>query len=347
MGDTAAGLPTLSDVAEAAGVSLATASRVLGGSTYRVSEDLRARVHEAAARLDFVPNAHAQALARSSTSTVGLVVHDVSDPYFSEISRGVLAVASDHDLLVMICNTFRDPERELDYIAALRAQRVRAVVLAGSGFVDPEIEQRTARELRAFAAQGGRLALVGRHEADVDAVTPDNEGGGRLVAEELARLGHRTVGVLAGPAVLTTIEDRVRGFREGLAAAGIELPDGHVRYGEFTREGGYELMDALLEQGPQVTAVFALNDTMAIGALAAAREHGVAVPTDVSVVGFDDITAARDVTPALTTVRVPMEEMGARAATLTLGPTHDQAVTVPLDSELVVRDSTAAPRDEG
>src|SRR5690606_27251879 len=296
----------LVDVAERAGVSLSTASRVLGGSRDRVTPRLRERVLQAARELNYVPNAQARALARATTSTLGLIVHDVGDPYFAEISRGVLRVAGEAGLMVMISNSYRDPEREVAYIQALRAQRVQAIVLAGSGYRAADAERETAAELRAFEEAGGRAAVVGRHRLTVDAVLPDNTGGGEAMGRLLVELGHRRIGVIAGPAVLTTIEDRLEGFRSALDAAGIELPQTAVVHADFSRDGGREAVARLLDAAPDVTAIFALNDAMAIGALSELHRRGIAVPGEISLAGFDDIPFASDVSPALTTIRLPM-----------------------------------------
>lgn len=345
---TAKPLPTLADIAVEAGVSLATASRVLSGSRDRVSDTLAARVEEAALALRYVPNAHAQALASASSTTIGLVVHDVSDPYFSEVARGVLRAASVHDHLVMICNTFRDAEREIAYVGTLRSQRVHAILLAGSGFTDPTVEHRLAEELRAFRATGGRAASVGRHDLGIDTVQPDNVRGAALAARHLLDLGHDRIGILRGPTSLTTIEDRLHGFRAELEAAGQPVPDHRVCRADFTRAGGYEAASELLERAPEVTAVFALNDAMAVGALAAYRDHDLVVPQHLSLVGFDDIPLAADVAPPLTTVRLPMEDLGRRVVELALGPNRggDAARVLESSSEIVLRASTGPPREE-
>jgi LacI family transcriptional regulator len=339
-------LPTLADIAAEAGVSLATASRVLSGSRDRVSDRLAARVEEAARALQYVPNAHAQALARASSSTIGLIVHDVSDPYFAEIARGVLRAASAHDHLVMICNTFRDPEREIAYVGALRSQRVHSILLAGSGYTDPAVERQLGAELRAFRAADGRVASVGRHDLGIDTVQPDNVRGAALAARHLIDLGHERLGILAGPGSLTTIEDRIHGFRTELEAAGLSLPETHLSHADFTRSGGHEAALQLVERAPDVTGVFALNDAMAVGALAAYREHGIDVPGDLSLVGFDDIPLAADVAPPLTTVRLPMEDLGRQVVDLALesdGGKDGAPLVVESTSELVVRASTAPP----
>ncbi|HEY3683864.1 MAG TPA: LacI family DNA-binding transcriptional regulator [Streptosporangiaceae bacterium] len=334
---------TLQDVARAADVSLATASRVLHG-TARVRDDLRERVLAAAGALAYAPNAHAQALARASSQVVGVICHDVSDPYFAAISRGVMRVAAEHDQLVMLASTFRDPAREIAYAAALRAQRARAVLLIGSGFEDREWERAMDAELGPYVRTGGRVAVVSRHRSlRVDAVLPENRAGAAALARALTDLGHREFAVLTGPRALTTVADRLAGFRAALADAGVELPEDRVIEAPFTRDGGYQAAAEMLRRGTRPTCVFAVTDVMAIGALAAFRDHGVRVPADVSLAGFDDIPIVADLTPALTTARLPLEEMGERAMELILQPPRARSRIERFPAEIVLRASTAAP----
>jgi LacI family transcriptional regulator, galactose operon repressor len=336
-------MPNLYDVARLAGVSTSTASRVLAGSR-PVRPEVRKRVLESAAALDYSTNLHARALARSHDASIGVVVHDVNDPYFSEIVRGVLEGAEASNQWVFISNTYRDVERELEYIRRYRAQRVKAVVLAGSGRLDRDAESRLNAEVSSFERTGGRAVLVGRHEVAGDSVAPDNRGGARQAAAHLLQLGHRRLGVIAGPRELTTSVDRLSGFREELAAQGVDLPDKQVKEGRFNRAQAEEATDALLTAAPRLTGIFAVNDIMAIGVLACLRKRGARVPEDVSVVGFDDIPVAADLVPALTTVRVPMAEMGRRAFVLALEPAAPRFRTEQLPTELVVRESTGKAR---
>ncbi|MGW4500292.1 LacI family DNA-binding transcriptional regulator [Micromonospora sp. NPDC004336] len=338
-------MATLSDVARRAGVSPATASRVINGSSKPVTDELRERVLRAVAELRYVPNAHAQLLARAHRTAVGVIVHDVSDPYFAEITRGLQRVATDQGRLLIICNSYRDPERELEYVELLRGQQVAAIILAGSGYHDAAFTRVLNDRLAAYEATGGRVAVIGRHEHSGDAVMPDNRAGGRLIGTELCELGHRAIGVVAGPAVLTTTTDRLAGLREALAAHGRSLPEHRLRHAEFDRDGGAAATAALLDADPELTAVVALNDSMAIGALATLRARSVAVPRQVSVVGFDDMPIARDVTPALTTVRLPLVEMGARAMSLALDPGAPSPRVEVLPAEVIRRDS-AGPAPE-
>ena len=316
----ATGAVTLSLVAQRAGVSLATASRVLHGSGGRaVGDALRAKVLAAAEELRYVSNGPAQALARATTSVVGLVVHDVADPYFSAIAAGAMRVARAHDLMVMVAATFRDPLLELEYLARLRAQRARAVLLAGSGFGDLQFSARLAAQIEAFEQQGGRVALIGDHGVSADTVLPDNRNGAAEAVRHLWELGHRRIGVIAGPRELATVAHRLDGAREALRALGGPLPDDHVVDADFTRAGGRAAAIELLRRRPEVTAILALNDVMAAGVLAALRDDlHRAVPAEVSVIGFDDLPQAADLHPALTTVRLPLEEIGERAMRLIL-----------------------------
>jgi LacI family transcriptional regulator len=322
---------------------------VLNGGTRVVRDDLRERVLAAAAALGYVPNANAQALARATTSTVGLVTHDIGDPYFSAIARGVVRVATEHGLLVMIVSTDRDPEREVAYVSTFRAQRTRAIVLAGSGFEDPSYVRALAAELRPYQAMGGRVACVTRHGIELDTVVPPNRQGGAELGRMLLELGHRRFALLAGPEQLTTARDRCDGFAGDLREAGVEPRPDQVVHGGFTRDAGYAAMRELLHRGLWATAVFAVNDVMAVGALAALREAGVEVPAEVSLVGFDDIPMVRELACPLTTYRLPVEEIGERALRLALrerSPSTGSQVEH-VTGNVVVRASTAPPAFRG
>lgn len=333
-------MATLAEVARRAGVSAATASRVINGHPKPVADELRARVLRAVEELHYVPNAHARLLAKSERIAVGVIVHDVSDPYFAEITNGLQRVAAGCGRLLIICSSHCDPDRELAYVDLLRAQQVAAIVLAGSGYHDAAFTRELGAKLRAYEEAGGRVAVIGRHQHDCDSVQPDNELGGYLAGAELLRLGHRRIGGIAGPKVLTTTTDRLAGFRRATREAGAALPTKQLAYTGFDRDGGATAAAALLSATPSLTAMLALNDAMAVGALATARSLGFAVPGRLSIVGFDDMPIARDVQPPLTTVRLDMAELGAKAMELALGPPADAPRVERLPAELVRRAST-------
>jgi LacI family transcriptional regulator len=336
---------TLQQVADAAGVSLATASRVLNGSTRTVNPELSEHVREVAKRLRYVSHGPAQALARATTSLVGLLVHDVNDPYFSAIAAGAMRVARERDLLVMVANTYREPGLELDYITRLGAQRARAILVAGSPPVDPALAEPLRERLLDYQQGGGRVVTIGDQGPEIDAVLPANAEGARAAARHLTALGHREIGMVAGPRGLVTIADRSAGFRRGLTEGDGDPVVGHEIEGGFTRDGGYDATRRLLAEHPGVTAVFAMADVMAIGALAALRDAGRRVPADVSLVGFDDLPICADLVPALTTVRVDTEGMGEQAMRMVVEPPAEGAdegrTVVHSATELIVRGSTA------
>ncbi|GAA3733491.1 LacI family transcriptional regulator [Spinactinospora alkalitolerans] len=338
------GYVTLEQVARHAGVSLATASRVLNGSTRQVSEKLRERVNASAHELGYLANASAQTLARNTSTLVGLVVHDIADPYFSSIAAGTTRFAEEQGLIVVLGTTGRAPQRETQLLAALRSHRARAVVLAGSRTIDEASTRRLAEEIAMFTRQGGRVACVSQEGLPADTVVPDNRAGATALARHLVAQGHRRFAILAGPTDLRTARDRLDGFHAALAGSGIELAPHNVVHGAFTRDGGYESTRRLLAAGTDATCLFVVNDVMATGAMAALRDAGLRVPHDLSVAGFDDIPTLRDLTPALTTVRLPLEWMGEEAARLALEDVPaEEPRTVSVAGEVVQRESTAAP----
>ena len=337
-------LVTLADVARVAGVSLATASRALTGAAGRtVRADLRAKVLLAAADLNYSPNANAQAMVRGTTTTVGLVVHDIADPFAAAVASGVMAVAAERDLIVTIASTMWDADTEIRHLEALRRQRARAVILAGSRFADESLQARLAAEVAGITAAGGRVAAIGQRSLPVDTLVIENAGGAERLARTLWGLGYRSFAVLAGPEAVLTSEERLTGFRDGLSACGQELPSENIIGTQLTRDGGYVAMTELLDREVEVQVVFAVNDVMAVGAIAALREHGHQVPRDMAVAGFDDIATLRDIQPPLTTVRLPLVDIGRRALEIALDRVEGAEPSVlTVGGEVVVRASTPA-----
>ncbi|MCK9899629.1 LacI family transcriptional regulator [Frankia sp. Cpl3] len=334
---------TLADVAAEAGVSLATASRALNGSSRRVGEDLRLRVAEVARRLNYAPNAQAQAMARGRSDVVGLLVHDIADPYFSSIAAGVMQAAEEHRLLVTLVSTQRRYGTEAEHIAMLRGQRGRAMILVGSRTRDRDATELLRQEIGTFTEAGGHVVAVSQRSFPVDTIVVENRAGARLLGHELTTLGYERFAVLAGPPELLTARDRLQGFRDGIARAGGGLLPAAVVTGPFTRDGGYAAMTELIARDLQPQCVFAVNDVMAVGAMAACRDHGIELPRDLAVAGFDDISTLRDITPGLTTVRLPLEQMGALAMDLVVTAEPGGSPRVRrVRGEVVVRASTPA-----
>lgn len=329
--------PRLADVADAAGVSIATASRSLRGLD-GVSPEVAARVIATAESLGFVANAQARTLAGGQTSTVGLVVHQIDDPYFTEIAAGVVGAAEAHELIVQISQSGRDSEHELKQIRTLAAHRARGIIIAGSGYTDGRAEA-AAREL--LAGFAGRVVVVGRHQLGVDALLPDNLDAGRQVASHLLDLGHRRILILSGPEALTTVQDRLSGALEVLNDDSVDVT---VVPTDFTGPDAARRLVHALRERPDPTAVLALNDAMAMWACQAMRSAGLDIPGDVSVTGIGDVAAASMIHPALTTARFPLTWLGQRALELVLRPPAARPRREPVAAELRVRGSSGPPR---
>jgi LacI family transcriptional regulator len=344
---------TLQDVADRAGVSLTTASRVVTGHARPVGKALAERVHEAVAELGYTANLQARAVATGQSTLIGVALRDISDPYFSSIAAGLIEVADNEligggRLLVCMTSTAAHEDAEREYVALMRAQRARAVVLVGSRSDNAPARDALRAELAAFMRAGGRASCVGQDMLGVDTVLPENRAGAAALAGALAGLGHRRFAVLAGPRALLTARDRTDGFRDGLRAWSVHLEAARVVHGDLSRDGGYAAMSEVLAAGdPLPDCVFAVSDIMAVGALARLRAAGLDVPVDIALAGFDDIPTLRDVYPPLTTVRLPLKRLGETAARLVLGedaPHRPRVVPVP--GEVVLRDSTR-PRPPG
>jgi LacI family transcriptional regulator len=333
------GAATLTEVARQAGVSLATASRVLNGSARTPAESIAARVRRAARDLGYIPNAQAQALVRSATGLIGLVVHDIADPYFSAITRGAQRYAWARHNQVLLVGAERNEQAELAAIAAFVAYRTQAIILAGSRREQPDEE--LARELGRYVTNGGRVVTFGPSTVPgAKYLEVGHRAGARRLAEELLARGIQNYAILAGPPELNTARNRVDGYLDALSQA--NLHPLAVVNGDFTSQGGYTSALACWEQlGPRLASdrvcLLAVNDVMALGAITAVRSVGLSVPHDVQVAGFDDIPTLRDFAPALTTVRLPLERMGELAAELAVSPGAGNPVAV--DGEVVLRES--------
>ena len=331
---------TLQDVADRSGVSLATASRVLNGSARTPGKEISERVRRVAVELGYLANAQAQALALSATRLIGLVVHDIADPYFSSITHGVQVAARRLGRDVLVADTGLDPAAEYDAVRAFLAHRADAIILAGSRFArGADAAVRDALTRHAF--HGGRVAVIGQPLIGARAVVLENHDGAAALADELVAEGHERFAILRGPESLVTANDRTAGFVTALHEHGIDPV--HVVGGGFSRDGGYaaaqHLVATLPRQSPGDLCVFAVNDVMAIGAIAAFRDAGLRVPGEIQVAGFDDIPTLRDFVPGLTTVRVPLAAMGEHAVALALGA-DDPPAELSVAGEVVLREST-------
>jgi LacI family transcriptional regulator len=301
---------TIKDVARLAEVSVATVSRVLNASA-PVQAETRARVLQVARELRFAPNGAARTLSRRRAGALGVILPDLYGEFFSELLRGIDQEAQRAGHSLLVSSSHHD---SLGVAAAVRAMRGR---VDGLLVMAPDV---SAAALEETLPDGLAMVLLNPMPgAAIDSITVDNAGGARLVVQHLVALGHRRIAFITGPARNADAQARLRGYRAAMRDAGLPVTRSLVARGEFTEASGWEAARLIVNQaGKRATALFAANDASAVGALAALRDSGMSVPDDISVVGFDDIPIARYATPPLTTVRVAIDVLGARAANLLL-----------------------------
>lgn len=330
---------TLRDVAREVGLSVATVSRVINGQSV-VREETRRRVEEAVERLGYVPNTAARSLITQRSHTLGVLLPDVFGEFFSELIRGIDRTARRLGYHVLISGSHSDLAETEAVLRALNG-RVDGLVVMTPGI--------GAEQLRRNLPSGVPAVLINQRGAgtDFDSVRIDNRGGARRLVEHLMGLGHRRIALIGGPEDNEDARERAEGYREALAAGRLPSPADLVLAGDFGQESGYAAGQCLLGLEDRPTAVFAANDSMAVGCLFALREAGLAVPFEVALAGFDDIPIARFLTPALTSVHVPIARLGEHAVTrlverLEQGPEPAHRHEV-MPTELIVRASCGAP----
>lgn len=322
---------TIRDVARAAGVSASTVSRALSNPAL-VDPATRDRVTVVAESLGYQPNRAARGLITGRTGNLGLILPDLTNPFFPAVVKAVQQRAHESDYQVFIADTDEDPQAEIGLVRSLTKQ-VDGVVLCS-----PRMNPIELRE----ASNCVPVVLANRRAGSISSVTIDSPGGMRAVVDHLTGLGHRNIGFVAGPRSSWSSRERLGGMRTATAAQGVRL----VELGHFspTFEGGRDAAAGVIASG--ASAVVAYNDLCAIGLMSALRERGVDVPTDISVVGIDDIETSAMLHPSLTTVDVPKADLGRTAVDFLLRALADPASRdrhVALTTRLVVRDSTAPP----
>jgi LacI family transcriptional regulator len=335
-------MATMSDVARAANVSIATVSHVINGTRY-VSPERVDAVHAAMQQLDYTPDATARSLRMGRTDTIGLVIPDNSNPFFAELARWIEEAGFDAGYTTVLANSAEQPERERRYVSTLLSKRVDGLIVAPSGGDDGALR-------RLLGAVKIPVVMVDRDGAPptADVVLYDNAGGSYEATRHLLQLGHTRIGCIAGPAGVPPVAARVEGFRRALAEAGVDVAPDAIITADFHFTGGRSGAAKLLETGEGFTALFAANDLMAAGAVRELTARGISVPEEMSVLGFDDAPLAEMISPALTTVRQPLQQMADTAVSLLLGRMSGREDGPPvrrvLPTSLVIRDSTAPPR---
>lgn len=343
----AAALPkrtsTIRKVADHAGVSIATVSRTFADPA-SVSDHLRARVHEAARLLNYSPSRAARALRVGTSQTVGVVIPDLQNPFFTGVVRGIDLVLQAAGYTLLLSNADEDAARERNILETLRAEGVAGIIFVPINGSGGTYWRSLAPPIHTVAVD--RLPS----NLDADLVTVDNVEGTRTGIAHLLAIGHRDVALLGGPSRHSTAIEREQGYRQALADAGIALKSELIHRGDFREGGGYEGMKALMALRRRPTAVFVANNLMTLGALRALHEAGIRIPEEVALVGFDDMPWATSLNPPLTAVSQPSQEIGSAAADLLLDrlAQPERAVRhLILRTRLVVRASCGAARAGG
>jgi DNA-binding LacI/PurR family transcriptional regulator len=339
---------TIHDVARAAGVSPSTVSNVLNGRHQRMRAETLERVTRAMAELGFAPNQMARGLKMGFVPTIGLIVPSVANPFWGAFARYVEHAALARSCQVMLCNGERDPQRERQYAESMLAQGIRGLILGSAPFSMTHMVGLVKRGLNVVTFD---REPAGTDGIEFDSVRVDNTGGARQAVEHLLDLGHRRIGFVSGPISSSNRTDRLEAYRAALAARGIE-PDPQLIWtepvGNADEQGtvvGKAAALALLQRANPPTAFFTINDMTAFGVYAGVREAGREIPRDISVVGFDDIALCEVVSPPLTTVHQPLDELMKSAVEMLFARLEKKrtgpAAHVTLPATLIFRGSTA------
>jgi LacI family transcriptional regulator len=337
---------TLKEVAKKAGVSITTASKILNDKPFQIpiSEETKKKVLKVAEKLNYYPNIFARSLRTRKTGIVGVIVSDITDPYFGRIIDGIEKVLNESDYYFLLSSAQNSPRKEELYLSKLRKSRVDGLLILGGTqrFTDSEVKQ--------LVKSGIPIVVVGRKSPhlDISSVTVDNFTGGFAATEHLIKLGHSDIVHITTRRLRVDGEERLNGYKSAMEKHGLK-DKCRIEKGDITAESGYKAMTNILKKGKRPTAIFAFNDMSVLGVIRAIRDQGLCVPRDIAVVGFDDISIAARCDPPLTTVRQPRSKMGKVGAELLMRALsrkskNSTGENVVLKPKLIIRKSCAAVR---
>ena len=335
-------MATLKDVAKRSGVAIGTASAVINNQSW-VSEETRRRVQKAIEELNYRPNQLARNLRTQRTNTIGLIVGDITNPFYPQVIRSIDAFARQNDYLIIVCDSNENSKIGLETFKGLLEKKVDGIIFVGG--VVPE------DELKKYMNEKNPLIVVIERDygfPEIGTVIVDSINGGYTATKHLLDLGYSSVGIITGPLEDKYIHGsfgRFEGYQMALKAYSIPFDQTLVKQGDFTFEGGYRAMKEFLQEESGIRAIFASNDIMAIGAMVAIKEHGLRIPEDIALVGYDDIPEASYTTPSLTTIKLPKIELGKTAVKILVNHLNGKkqvALKRVLSTELVVRQSCGA-----
>jgi LacI family transcriptional regulator len=329
---------TIQDVAHRASTSITTVSRVINNSQHKVKAETRQRVLSAIDDLNYQPNTLARGLSTKQTQTVGVIIPDISNPYYAEIVRGIQNVAEERGYSITLQNTDRRQYRIINDIRMLRSKMVDGIIFSGGN-----LNGRGQAPASVIKKLDVRVVVVGRHRGGFPAVLVNNILSAQEAIRHLVDLGHKRIGHIGGPPRSTTAQDRLKGYKKGLAEAGIKFEKQLVIRGNLTPQSGFAAAREILSlKKNRPTAIFAANDLMAFGAASAAKELGLKIPGDLALVGFDNVPLSPYYDPPLTTVAIPMYNLGSASMGMIVdivsGRPHEPQIV--LETKLIIRAST-------
>lgn len=333
---------TIKDVARKAGVSIASVSRVINNKPEGLSPEKRKYIQQIIDEMGYTPSGLARGLITKRTSTIGLVIPDITNPFFPLMARGVEDGAQANGYGVFLCNTDGDPNREKQYISLLREKRADGIILTISQGTDAEYIR---------SVIGGNIPFVLIDEPvicqDTYGIFFDNRKGGYLATKHLIEIGHRRIACLTGPYSSITSIERLDGYKQAIIEAGIAIDESIIMSGSYKEEVGFKCADALIKSCSGVTAIFSASDYLAIGVYKAAKVNGLKIPDDLSIVGFDDALNTQLIDPALTDIHQPTYEMGVKAVEMMLkllSGCNIRKKIITLEPQLIIRESTSPAR---
>ena len=330
---------TIKDIANEAGVSATTVSRVLNNKP-DVSDQTKQRIEQVIDELNYNPNGIARGLVLNKTHTLGLVIPDISNPFFPEVAKGIEDKAKKLGYSVIFCNTDNHNQGEKEAIELMKSKQVDGMI------VSLAINEQNKQELAELAEENFPIIQIDRKipKSGFPAVVIDNQTAAYQAVSHLINLGHEKIAHISGDLAVKTAQDRLAGFKEAIKSARIDLLEKWIKTGDYSRDSGYQQMKDLLNLDDQPTAVFIANDLMALGAYEAIFEAGLKIPEDISIVGYDDIEVASVIRPSLTTISQPEYQLGVTAAELLINSIENDEGLVQedqiLSAELVKRDSS-------
>lgn len=333
---------SIKEVAKLAGVSPTTVSRVINNSDHPVSEDTKKMVENAIEELNFTPNRMAQGLLSNKSNIIGVIVHDISDDYFSEILKGIESVLYEEDYIVNIFNTYRDIKRELRAVNMLGVNRADAVIFTGGSLIDEVYNKSIVPLIKQLKADGSVILSVTRHPYTDINFEIGNSDAAKEMTNYLFKMGHKKIAYVNGPRILSTSHQRCKGFIEAFNEKNITINYDFIFSSDFTFEGGRKAALKIIKIINDISAVLLANDEMALGLIWELRNQGFSVPEDISVVGIGNIPSTKFSYPPLTTLSLPMFSTGAAIGSYILKVLKDKEgdmISYNSSRELVERES--------